>query len=73
MRHIAYVEIAVGLGLGIGPLIGGFLYGRLDYEYTMYCFGGLNLFTMAFIIYYIPSSLNETASEEEIAELNIKV
>lgn len=27
MRHIAYVEIAVGLGLGIGPLIGGFLYG----------------------------------------------
>jgi MFS family permease len=28
MRHIAYVEIAVGLGLGIGPLVGGFLYGQ---------------------------------------------
>lgn len=73
MRHIAYVEIAVGLGLGIGPLVGGFLYGLVDYEYTMYCFAGLNFVTMVFIYKYIPNSLNETASDEEIAELDIKV
>lgn len=27
MKYIAYIEICVGLGLGVGPLIGGFLYG----------------------------------------------
>ena len=45
----------------------------MDYEYTMYCFAGLNFVTMVFIYKYIPNSLNETASDEEIAELDIKV
>lgn len=63
MKHIAYIEIAVGLGLGIGPLVGAFLYGKIEYEYTMYFFGALNFITMIFTWYNIPNSLNSTASE----------
>ena len=58
MKHIAYIEIAVGLGLGIGPLVGGLLFDKLHYEATMYVFGGLNLVTMTFCYFAIPNSLN---------------
>ena len=58
MRHISYIEIAVGLGLGIGPLVGGYLYAWAHYENTMYIFGGLNLITMVFCYFAIPDSLN---------------
>lgn len=66
MKYIAYIEIVVGLGLGIGPLVGSALYGPLEYHGTMYFFGGLNVFTMIMCWIVIPNSLNETASLEEV-------
>lgn len=73
MKYITYIEIVVGLGLGIGPLVGAALYGPLEYSGTMYFFGGLNIFTMVMCAIFIPKSLNETATREEVFELDNKV
>lgn len=70
MTYIKYIEISVGLGLGIGPLAGDALYeGTEDFALSMYCFGGLNLFTLILCYCFIPNELNITASENEIDDL----
>lgn len=70
MTYIKYIEISVGLGLGIGPLAGDHLYEATeDFALSMYCFGALNLVTMLLCLFLIPSEMNITATEEEIDEL----
>lgn len=67
MRYIKYIEISVGLGLGIGPLAGDHLYEATeDFALSMYCFAGLNLVTMLMCIFLIPNELNITATEDEM-------
>lgn len=73
MKYIAYIEIVVGLGLGLGPLVGSAIYPYLAYEGTMYFFGCLNFITMIMSAIFIPNALNQTATDEEIAELEHKV
>lgn len=64
MTYIKYIEISVGLGLGIGPLAGDALYESTDnFALTMYCFGGLNLVTLIICAIMIPNELNITASD----------
>jgi MFS family permease len=46
IKYIGYVEIIAGVGLSIGPLLGGFIYKDLDYQGTMFFFGTLNLFVL---------------------------
>ena len=70
MTYIKYIEIAVGLGLGIGPLVGDLLFEKTDFAITMYCFGALNLFTLIMCILMIPNELNQTASNKEIDDLS---
>jgi|TARA_B110000305_G_C19177932_1_gene510566 hypothetical protein len=72
MRYIGYIEIAVGCGLGLGPTLGSVVYGMFSdnkYELTMYFFGALNTIGLIFCIVGIPSELNMSATEEEVAEL----
>ena len=71
MRYIGYIEIAVGFGNGLGPGLGAQVYPYLGYEYTMYVFGVLCFVGVVFGIALIPSELNQTATEEEIAELEM--
>jgi MFS family permease len=74
MTYIKYIEISVGLGLGIGPLAGDALYESTDnFALSMYCFAGLNFFTLILCVWLIPGELNITASENEIDELQNKV
>ena len=70
MTYIKYIEIAVGLGLGVGPLAGDLLFEKTDFAITMYCFGALNLFTLIMCILMIPNELNQTASNKEIDDLS---
>lgn len=58
MKYIGYIEIVVGLGLGLGPMVGAMVYPYLRYDGTMYFFGVLNLFAMVFCYVMIPSELN---------------
>jgi hypothetical protein len=54
MKYIAYIEIVVGLGLGIGPTLGSAVYGTLQYANTMYFFGVINLIGMFACILMLP-------------------
>ena len=71
MRYIGYIEISVGFGGGLGPGIGGQIYPYLGYEITQYVFGAMCLVGVALGATMIPSELNETATDEEIAELEL--
>ena len=62
MKYIGYLEITIGLGLGLGPTIGSIVYKYLSYEHTMYFFGGLNLIGLVICYFLIPSVLNNRIS-----------
>ena len=62
-KHIAYVEIVVGLGLGIGPIIGSALFDVLGYVGIMYLFGALNLLVGFLVCMLIPQQLNKSADK----------
>jgi MFS family permease len=66
MKYIGYIEIVVGVGLGMGPVIGGLVYGSLKFDGTMYFFGLINTFGLLCCIYLMPNELNILISEEEI-------
>lgn len=66
--YISYIEIVVGVGLGLGPVIGSLVYSSLNFSGTMYLFGGLNFFGLLCCVFLIPNELNVTVTEEEIAE-----
>lgn len=68
MKYIGYVEISVGVGLGLGPTIGSIIFTYSDYQWTMYAFGAINFFALILCMVLIPSVLNNSASEEEIEE-----
>lgn len=69
MKYIGYIEISVGVGLGLGPTIGSVVFKFLGYEDTMYFFGGLNFIALVICCSLIPGALNETLTEEELDEI----
>jgi predicted MFS family arabinose efflux permease len=73
MKYIGYIEICVGLGLGMGPVIGSAVYSALEYEGTMYLFAGFNLMGTLACVCMIPSELNQTLTEEEQAEIEAEI
>jgi MFS family permease len=54
------MEAAGGLGLMIGPSIGSFLYGYLNYAWTFYFFSILIGINLILLVIYIPNKLNNT-------------
>lgn len=70
---ITKIEITVGLGLGLGPFIGGVVYNKLGFKGTMFMFGGLNSFALVMCFVCMPNALNKTASEEEMAEFEAEL
>jgi predicted MFS family arabinose efflux permease len=55
---MAYIEMAVGFGLGIGPVIGEYVEEHLKYELTMYVFGVINFIGLLCCVFMIPGDLN---------------
>jgi MFS family permease len=72
MKHIGYVEIAVGVGMGMGPVIGSLFFSFLDYEGTMYAFGIVCFFATFMCIYMIPSDFNDVLGDDELAEIEVE-
>ena len=64
MKYIGYVEITAGLGLSVGPLLGGLLFTDLDYTGTLFFFGGINFFVLLLCQYLIPNEMNNSDSED---------
>ena len=73
LKYISYIEITVGMGLGLGPAIGSIIDGQVGYAWTMYIFGILNAFAMVVCFFCLPSELNKTDSDEEIAEVEAEM
>jgi len=69
LKYIGYIEICVGVGLGLGPVIGSAVYGALQYEKTMYLFGLINLLGTILSICFLPGELNVTLTVEEMVLL----
>jgi MFS family permease len=68
-KYIAYIEIAVGLGVALGPTVGSVVYTFYQYEKTMYFFGFVNLVGLLTCAAFIPNSMNKTASAVETFEI----
>lgn len=73
MKYISYIEITVGMGLGLGPAIGSVIDGQVGYAWTMYIFGILNAVAMIICFFFLPNALNKTESDEEIAEVEAEI
>lgn len=69
LKNIGYIEICVGIGLGLGPVISAGVYSSLQYEGTLYLFGGLNALGTIIAICFLPGELNITLTEDEQAQL----
>lgn len=64
-KYLGMGEAAAGIGLMIGPVIGGILNTYLGYRDTFLCFAGL-LFTNIFVsLLILPKSLNNKSEESE--------
>jgi len=55
---ITYIEIYVGFGRGMGPIIGSIVYGKLGFEKCMYLFAGFNLLSTLIVAFAYPQILN---------------
>lgn len=64
MKYISYIELTVGIGLSLGPALGSVVYPYLEFEGTMYFFGGLNFLAMCICYWCIPDSLGKTMSSK---------
>ena len=63
MKYISYIEITVGIGLGMGPALGSVIYAQVQYAWTMYIFGILNLIGLVVCYFFIPGVLNKNSVE----------
>lgn len=65
LRQISYIELSVGVGLGLGPTIGSILYFHFGYVWTMYSFGVLNTFSLVMSWVLLPKVM-EGPQESEV-------
>lgn len=73
LKYIGYIEICVGVGLGLGPLLSSLVFSALAYEYTMYLFGLLNVAGTILCICCLPGELNITLTDEEQAMVDEEI
>jgi len=70
MLYIRYLEIAVGVGLGLGPCLGSIVDSQVGYANTMYFFALCNGLNFVVCFFFIPSVFNKSdAGQEEDPEI----
>jgi MFS family permease len=63
-RIIGFGETAAGLGLMLGPILGGLLNVAFGYFYCYIFLAGFLGFAMLFTFFVLPNSLNQTSGED---------
>jgi MFS family permease len=63
--YIGRAEAIAGVGLMVGPVIGGFLFTAFDYFFTFFIFSLILAINLIVSIVITPSSLNQSVSSEE--------
>ena len=64
-KYISMIEIFVGLGLGMGPLLGTVIYQAFDYKNTMNMFALISLVGTILCGILLPHELNSTYNRDE--------
>ena len=64
-QYLGYAEAVTGVGLMLGPVIGGPLYDLLGYFYSFACFGLMLLVSLIIASVITPSALNQSTEEQE--------
>jgi MFS family permease len=54
-KYLGYAEAVTGIGLMLGPVMGGPLYEGLGYFYSFACFGGILLFSLTIALLITPN------------------
>lgn len=64
-KYIGLAEASGGIGLMVGPIMGGFLYFAFGYFVTFMIFCGMVLIGLLTTIFLTPNYLNENEEEDE--------
>lgn len=67
-KYIGQIEGSIGIGIIVGPIIGSFIYGLVNYEWVFYSFGFLMIYNFLCLACVLPSGLNVT---EDPADLDL--
>jgi MFS family permease len=57
-KYLALAEVATGVGLAIGPVIGSFIFEFFGYEYTFIMYGGILLVSIIPLLIFVPKKPN---------------
>lgn len=63
-KYIGMAEAISGVGLMVGPVIGGFLYSAFGYFATFFIFGMVLLLNFIIALLITPDSLNKSIDED---------
>jgi MFS family permease len=63
-KYLGQAEAVTGIGLMLGPVLGGPLYTLLGYFESFCCFGGMLLISMIIAILITPNALNQSIFDE---------
>ena len=66
LKYLGYIEITVGIGTAIGPIIGQDVFLKYGYQITQYFFAGTCIIGIFLICILMPGSLNNTVSNKEL-------
>lgn len=67
-KYLGYAEAVTGIGLMLGPVIGGPLYLAVGYFNSFICFAGILVFSLIVLYCIAPKELNSASEEEEVSE-----
>lgn len=59
-KYLGYAEAVTGIGLMLGPVIGGPLFEYLGYFWSFAVFGAILLVSMTIAIFITPGALNDS-------------
>lgn len=68
MLYVGYAEVAINIGLGIGPILGQATYDIFQthrFEKTMYVFAVINLAMVGLCYFLFPDGLNNVIERDE--------
>lgn len=66
-------EAVAGVGLMVGPVVGGFFYSAFGYFATFFIFGIILVLNFAIALLITPDTMNKSMEEEDSDEINPKV
>jgi len=70
-KYLGYAEAFTGIGLMLGPVIGGPFYSLLGYFGCFACFSGVIFFSMIVSLIITPSALNKNTDEGQEVEIDL--